>query len=66
MLGEETTERFARFDVLPKDVRRANPKGRDGFRPALRYSPLTEVHSAARLVPRAGRNPSPSRVRNKC
>ncbi len=24
MLGEETTERFPRFDVLPKDVRRAN------------------------------------------
>ena len=22
-----------------------NPKGRDGFRPALRYSPLTEAHS---------------------
>jgi len=41
-----------------------NPKGRDGFHPALRYSPLTEAHSAARLMPRAGRNPSPSRARN--
>jgi len=29
-----------------------NPKGRDEFRPALRYSRLTEAHSAARLVPR--------------
>ena len=24
-----------------------NPKGRDGFHPAFRYSPLTEAHSAA-------------------
>ncbi|MEP7073593.1 MAG: hypothetical protein ABI727_05360, partial [Nitrosospira sp.] len=31
-----------------------NPKGRDGFHPALRYSPLTEARSAARLMPRAG------------
>jgi len=31
-----------------------NPKGRDGFHPALRYSPLTEACSAARLMPRAG------------
>ncbi|WP_176759960.1 MULTISPECIES: hypothetical protein [Nitrosospira] len=31
-----------------------NPKGRDGFHPALRYSLLTEACSAARLMPRAG------------
>ena len=29
-----------------------NPKGQDRVSPALRYSPLTEAHSAARLVPR--------------
>ena len=32
-----------------------NPKGRDGFRPALRYSPLTGL----------GAKSAPSRVRNK-
>jgi len=43
-----------------------NPKGRDGFHPTLRYSPLAEARSAARLMPRTGWNPSPSRAWNKC
>jgi hypothetical protein len=35
----------------------------DGFYPVHRYSPLTEACSAARLMPRAGQNLSPSRAK---
>jgi len=43
-------------------VFRGQHRGRDGFRPSLRCSPLTEAYSAARSLPYAGWNPSPSRA----